>query len=93
MYFVFKLSFVLHRVTNQNFKKRTKFLITHMAKIEEKCLKGCVSEDKCNLGYQFFFFLSTLPEVDTESCERSRSKSLEKEKRLAERISTRPGRS
>ena len=36
MYFFFKLSFLLHRVTNHNFKKSAKFLITNMAKIESK---------------------------------------------------------
>ena len=34
MYFVFKLSFLFHRVTNQNFKKSAKLLITNTAKIE-----------------------------------------------------------
>ena len=61
MDFVFKLSFLLHRVTNQNFKKKkkAKLLITNTAKVEEKSLRGCVSEEKCELRYQFFFFLST----------------------------------
>ena len=37
MYFVFKLSFLLHHVTNQNFKKKpAKFLIINKAKIESK---------------------------------------------------------
>ena len=48
-YFIFKLSFLLHRVTNQNFKKSAKLLITNAAKIEEKSLKGCVSEEKFKL--------------------------------------------
>ena len=43
MYFIFKLSFLLHHATNQNFKKSAKFLITNTAKIEEKSLKAwCV---------------------------------------------------
>ena len=36
MDFVFKLSFFLHSVTNQNFKKKAKFLIINKAKIESK---------------------------------------------------------
>ena len=36
MYFVFKLSFLLHWVTIQNFKKNANFLIINKAKIESK---------------------------------------------------------
>ena len=36
MDFVFKLSFFLHSVTNQDFKKEAKFLIINKAKIEGK---------------------------------------------------------
>ena len=36
MDFVFKLSFFLHRVTNQNFKKKAKFLTINKPKIESK---------------------------------------------------------
>ena len=36
MCLVFKLSFLLHRVTNQNFKKNEKFLIINKAKIKSK---------------------------------------------------------
>ena len=36
MDFVFKLSFFLHSVTNQNFKKNAKFLIINKPKIESK---------------------------------------------------------
>ena len=36
MHFVFKLFFLFHRVTNQNFKKSAKFLIINKGKIEGK---------------------------------------------------------
>ncbi len=36
MYFVFKVSFLLHRVANQNFKKSVKFLLENNVKTESK---------------------------------------------------------
>ena len=55
MYFVFKISFLLHRVTNHNFKKAQNFIsqtiVTNTVKIEsKKSLKGCVSEEKCDIN-------------------------------------------
>ena len=61
MYFVFKQSFLLHCVTNQNFKKKRKFFFTNTVKKEsKKNLKGCVSEEKlnCNINYLFFKYFT-----------------------------------
>ena len=46
MDFVFKLSFFLHSVTNQNFnnKKKAKFLIINKAKIENKKKRKSVDD-------------------------------------------------